>query len=242
MAYDCGMPEGIRYEGRDLEAMSFAPNYHAWIADAFAPFLKGEVAEVGAGSGTFSALLLRPPVANLLAVEPSREMFPLLAERFRGVARVACRQAFFSDISADYRNHFDAIVYVNVLEHIADDENELRRAHESLKDGGAVCIFVPALSWLYSEHDRSVGHQRRYHKPQLKARLEKAGFEIVTLRYFDIVGILPWLFFMKWMKRILTGNAAARYDAVVVPVMRRLESAVPLPLGKNLIAVARKRR
>ncbi|MDO8518317.1 MAG: methyltransferase domain-containing protein [bacterium] len=235
------MVEDFQYEGRDLEAMSLAPNYHAWILREFAPYLGKKVAEVGAGSGTFSALLLQYPTEELVAVEPSREMYPLLLERFRGDARVTCRHESFTTISAQHHGHFDSVLYVNVLEHIADDEKELRHVYESLKDGGIVCIFVPALQWLFGEHDRSVGHKRRYYKEPMKNLLEKTGFEVLKLHYFDIAGVIPWFLFMRVLKQRLGGNTAAWYDSTVVPVMGRIESLMSPPIGKNLVAVARKR-
>lgn len=241
MAYHNEVSVNAQYEGKDLEAMSLAPNYHAWILREFAPYLGKRVAEVGAGSGTFSSLLLQRPITELIAVEPSQEMYPLLAERFNANERVMCKQSFFLDLSAQYKEYFDSVLYINVLEHIKDDEKELRYVYESLKKGGVVCIFVPALQWLYGEHDRSVGHQRRYYKKQLKDLLGKTGFELVTIRYFDIVGVLPWLLLMRVMKKRLTANNAAFYDAVVIPIMSRIESIVSPPLGKNLIAVARKK-
>lgn len=231
-----------RYEGKDIEAMASAPNYYRWIAHIFAPFIKGSVLEVGAGSGTFSELLAERPITELVAVEPSKEMYPILAERFRNSESVVCRQAFFPDICEQYREHFDTAVYINVLEHIADDRAELEHVHSALKDGGVVCIFVPALSWLFSESDRSVGHYRRYHKEPLRKLLEETGFDVVSIRYFDVVGVLPWLLFMKLMKKKVTGNSVAVYDSVVVPMMRRVEAFIPPPLGKNLIVIARKRR
>ncbi|MEN8221394.1 MAG: hypothetical protein ABFS56_34660, partial [Pseudomonadota bacterium] len=48
-----------KYFGRDLEAMSFANNYHLWILDELRPFLGKHLLEVGAGSGDFSKLLLQ---------------------------------------------------------------------------------------------------------------------------------------------------------------------------------------
>ncbi len=222
--------------------MSLAPNYHEWILREFSPYLGTKVVEVGAGSGTFSFILLRRPVEKLFAVEPSLEMYPLLVERFRGDARVICLKELFTDISAQYRGYFDSVMYINVLEHIENDEKELQHAHESLKDGGTICIFVPALQWLYGEHDRSVGHKRRYYKREMRDLLEKTGFEIITIHYFDIVGVLPWFLLMRVMRKRLTGNNAAFYDAVVVPLMSRIESFISFPLGKNLVAVARKKR
>ena len=54
-----------QYFGKDLEAMSFALNYHRWIMDELAPFLGGSVAEVGAGTGSFSKLILDAGVSRL---------------------------------------------------------------------------------------------------------------------------------------------------------------------------------
>ena len=66
------------YFGRDLEAMSFARNYHAWVLAEIAPYLGARVAEVGAGIGSFSSLILQTDVSRLDAFEPSGNMFPSL--------------------------------------------------------------------------------------------------------------------------------------------------------------------
>ena len=50
------------YPGKELEAMSFAANYHRWIVDEFKPFLGRTAVEVGAGRGDLSALLLQSGV------------------------------------------------------------------------------------------------------------------------------------------------------------------------------------
>jgi SAM-dependent methyltransferase len=228
------------YEGRDIEAMSFAPKYHEWILQELMPHLGKKIVEVGAGSGTFSQLLLRLPIDELLVVEPSKEMFPLLQKRVSGDPRVICAQAFFGDVGVLYTAHFDTVLYINVLEHIKEDQKELQRAYEALTPGGTLCIFVPALQWLYGEHDRVVGHQKRYYNRQLTTLLESAGFEIVTVQYFDIAGILPWWFLSRLLKRQLSEGNAALYDSLVVPLMSRLESLMRPSIGKNLIAVAKK--
>src|SRR4051812_30371942 len=52
------MQEQWSYPGRELESMVFAANYHRWILDIFRPYLGKRIVEVGAGSGSFSELLL----------------------------------------------------------------------------------------------------------------------------------------------------------------------------------------
>lgn len=232
----------FEYESRDLEVMSFAQKYHEWIVSFFRDYLGKRVAEVGAGSGNFSALLLREPLEELVAIEPSENVYRLLEQHTAEDARVTARNAFFAEVSGEYADHFDSIVYVNVLEHVEDDAAELARVYAALRPGGYVCVFVPALSWLYSEHDASIGHFRRYHKAPLEMLLRGAGFEVVRSRYFDIVGILPWLVLLKWklMKGDPTAGNIALYDTYVVPVSRVLETLVSPPIGKNLLIVGKK--
>jgi SAM-dependent methyltransferase len=228
------------YEGRDLEAMSFAQRYHRWILNEFEPYLGSVTAEAGAGSGNFSEILLSAPIKQLIAAEPSHEMFPVLESRFGGDRRVVPLQSFFKAVSEQHVGQLDSAVYVNVLEHVPDDEQELSWVWSSLRPGGYVCIFVPALSWLYSDFDREIGHYRRYHKGPLRHLLQRTGFETVRLRYFDIAGIAPWYVNFVLLKRSLTASNVALYDRWVVPALRKVESILPVPLGKNLLAVGRK--
>ncbi len=231
----------LEYDGRDLEAMSFAERYHAWIVSLLRPYIGTAVAEVGAGSGSFTELLLKEQgVTELLAVEPSSEMYDRLVATTSHDARVTTKNDFFSVVSNDYQNHFDTVVYVNVLEHVPDDVSELAHVYKALQPGGHVCIFVPALMWLFSEHDKTIGHYRRYHKQPLIALLQGAGFEVRTVRFFDIIGILPWFIVMKLMRTSPAAGSVGLYDRVVVPVARMLESIITPPIGKNLLIVGRK--
>jgi SAM-dependent methyltransferase len=234
-------PNKHEYVGRDLEVMNFAERYHRWILDEFRAFLGPRVGEVGAGTGAFSELLLQEPgLGQLIAIEPSARMHDLLVQRLARDARAITHCGFFEDVAAHNEGALDALLYVNVLEHIEDDRVELAHAYRALRPGGHLCVFVPALSWLYSRFDASLGHYRRYHKDELLALLRSSGFQIAQARYFDMVGILPWLLVMRLLRQTLAGGQVRTYDRWVVPVIRRFEAAISAPLGKNVIAVARK--
>nr|MDQ3806219.1 class I SAM-dependent methyltransferase [Acidobacteriota bacterium] len=75
------MADRLAYAGRDLESMAFARNYHRWILDLFAPHLGTRLVEVGAGTGSFSELLIERRPASLTLVEPSPDMHRRLVER-----------------------------------------------------------------------------------------------------------------------------------------------------------------
>lgn len=224
------------YPGKELEAMGFAANYHRWIVDELAPFLGRRVAEVGAGIGSVSRLLLEKPIEGLVAYEPSENLFPQLRAALAGEPRARVRQAFFGhDTEA-----FDSVAYINVLEHIDNDRGELDLARERLRPRGHLLVFVPALEWLYSPFDRRIGHFRRYSRRALGAMAEGAGLRVVRLRYFDAAGILPWYVNFVLLRRGLGSGGVSLYDRLVVPPMRIAERLIPPPLGKNLLLVARR--
>jgi SAM-dependent methyltransferase len=240
------MDASVTYEGRDLEAMSFARNYHRWILQLFAPYLGRRLVEVGAGSGSFSELLLELPFDSLSLVEPSREMYGLLTrhlETFPQGAKVKPYNAVFRQVAEDIKveQRPDSVIYINVLEHIADDEGELRAIREALAPGGRVLIFVPAMRWLYGSFDRLIQHQRRYTKNELEGKCEAAGFRVRLSRYFDLAGVLPWWVKYRLFKsEAMEPGAVAFYDRFVVPVAKVAEGILPPPVGKNIILVAEK--
>ncbi len=231
------------YFGRDLEAMSFAVNYHRWIARMCQPWVGRSIIEVGAGSGNFTEVLLeayKPEVIS--AMEPSANMYPLLERHYRGHASVRPCQGCLEDWARTSPPKADSAFYVNVLEHIQDDAAELKLAHAALKDDGHLFIFVPALPWLFGTADRNFGHFRRYTKKSLLQVADAAGFEPVRCRYVDVAGILPWwLSFVVMRTETLKPGMVRLYDRVVVPVMSRVERLIPPPVGKNLLLVARKK-
>ncbi|MCB0095663.1 MAG: methyltransferase domain-containing protein [Caldilineaceae bacterium] len=227
----------FEYVGNDLEAMSFATNYHRWIFEHFTSYLGQNVAEVGAGTGNFSQLLLTSTIHHLTAFEPSNDMFPLLHQKLRHLPRATTVNEYFGTVSHQYTRKFDSVVYVNVLEHIEHERPELDFVRQTLKPKGHICIFAPALPFLYSSFDASIGHKRRYQKQQLANLVESAGFNVVHIKYFDVAGILPWYLNFVLLRKNLTVDHVNLYDKVVVPIMRIVEQMTPVPFGKNLLLI-----
>jgi SAM-dependent methyltransferase len=227
------------YPGKELEAMSFAVNYHNWIVGELTPFLGSRAVEVGAGRGDLSTVLLRTRLKHLYAFEPSPNMYPALSAVTEGQSRITAINDYFEPDPA--LGAIDSVLYINVLEHIEDDHAELARACKALRPGGRLLLFVPALRWLFSEADRSVGHFRRYHKKELVKLVEGAGFEVEKARYFDFAGIIPWYLNFVLLKNSFSAGSVSLYDRVVVPPMRLVEKVLRPPIGKNVLLVARKK-
>jgi len=238
---------GEVYEGQDLEALNDLPGYYGWILETFAPYLGGRVLEVGAGTGNFAAHYV-DAVREATLLEPAPNLYRSLAERFSGKAHVAPIRGLLEDWCDGRRGPrslrdgcFDAAVMVNVLEHIEDDRGTVARLGRLLRPEGTLLLFVPALPWLYGSLDALVHHYRRYSSWGLERTVREAGLEVVHLRYFDVLGVVPWFVTGRIFRRRKFDPGAARvYDRIVIPLARRLERWLRVPLGKNLICVARR--
>lgn len=227
------------YPGRDLEVMSVAVNYHQWIYDEFHPYIRGCVAEIGSGIGDYSAHLLHE-VKELHLIEPAENLYQELKTRFSKMEHVKTYPSTLSAAMSDGLGSLNTIIYINVLEHIEDDAAEVELMYRCLTQGGHALIFVPALPALYSRHDREIGHHRRYRRSDLLKLAEEAGFDIVTVKYFDLLGIIPWYVNFKLLGRGLGVGSIDLYDRFVVPIMRPLEKKFPPPVGKNLLVILKK--
>ena len=229
------------YEGRDLEALNDLRNYREWILGVFSDFIVGDTVEIGAGIGSFTDNILAL-CSKLTLVEPSPSLFPALKMAYESDTRISLVQALAEDWVARHpKDSVDTVVMINVLEHIADDRGILTDLAERIRPNGHLLIFVPALQFLYSDLDSLVGHHRRYHLADLRDIVQSAGFEVRNARYFDFAGIVPWLIINKLLRAKSFSRRAVRlYDKFAVPISRTLEAIVPIPVGKNIILVARK--
>jgi 2-polyprenyl-3-methyl-5-hydroxy-6-metoxy-1,4-benzoquinol methylase len=233
--------EPFQYLGEELDAMKFAKNYHQWILSEFRDFLGKTCVEVGAGRGSFTELLLME-TEKLYAVEPDvenvRHLNQIAKKNAEGKMVVINDYFKSSYISAKA----DSLVYVNVLEHIENDVEELKNALTVLNKNGYVCVFVPAIEALYGEVDSKLGHYRRYSKKRLKKNFQKElKLEIRKMKYFDFPGIIPWYINARLLKKANLSTISVKlYDRLVIPIIKPIETFIPPPIGKNLLIVARK--
>jgi SAM-dependent methyltransferase len=225
----------------DLECLAASRNFFDWVLEEFDAYLHGRVLEVGAGTGTITRKLIeRYPDLSVVALEPADNVFARLDAYAALTQRVSARQQTLAEYQARADMGFDAVLYVNVLEHIANDQQEIKLSTDALRQGGALLVFGPALEGLYSELDHKAGHYRRYSLPYLRRIVEGAGLRIVSLRYFDLLGVLPYLVVYRWLHHMdISSSTMWGYDRLIVPASRRLQRVLgDPPAGKNVILVA----
>lgn len=232
------------YPGEELEFTELAVNYHRAILSFFFPYIHGRVLELGAGTGIFTKLLFEANPELVCAIEPCRTLFPILQERVQGEKRAITFQGTLdSYLRNDPTTTYHTAVLVNVLEHIEDDLAKLRQLHQHLETNGHLLLFVPALRMLYGVHDKLVGHFRRYSRKELREKCEEAGFHVVKLFYFDLIGAPLWFFQTRVRRRpvhLMNKRMIKLFDKYLVPLTLALENKWKPPFGKSLVAICKK--
>lgn len=156
------------------------------------------IVDVGAGSGFFSDSLADEggkKIANILLIDPGFQKEETLADaRIRGhLARLKAPPKEFKD---------SLLLFMDVLEHVEDDELFLRSILERCRGRNNVLITAPAFMSLYSSHDVFLKHYRRYDLPTLQRIARGAGIAVTAAYY--IYGLI---FPLVWIKRRMIGHS-----------------------------------
>lgn len=215
--------------------MSQAVNYRRWIYSKVERLLGATILEVGGGIGNFTEMY--PQSSKVVTIEPHPECVEALRTKFDGSDRVEVVNADL--LSFETTRRFDSVVCLNVLEHIEDDRAAIGRMAAMLAPGGRLLLIVPACKALYGPVDRALQHYRRYGRREVKGLILTHGLSLQRIEYMNLAGFFGWLINARLLKRAEQSPAqVAFYDRVIVPVMRRVESVIPLPVGQSLFVVA----
>lgn len=121
------------------------------------------ILDLGCGTGHISLML--EPDNHVVSLDPALEGVRITRARRRtpgGYAVGAGEALPFGDGS------FDAVLLIDVLEHIVDDYAVAAESRRVLRPGGWVLCMVPQNPRLYSRIDAANGHVRRYEADELR--------------------------------------------------------------------------
>jgi hypothetical protein len=160
-------------------------------------------------------------------MEPDEKMAAQLRQSHAS-GRLPVRCGVHCGILADLlvERKFTTIIYIDVLEHIEDDQRELNEAAAHLLSGGRIIVLGPAWPHLYSPFDHNIGHHRRYTKGSLKV-LHLDGLQVETAFYLDSIGYLASLANKTMLKQSMpTTRQIIVWDRFMVPVSRVLDPLI----------------
>jgi len=229
----------FKYLGSELDLFAAVRHWKSyWSADV-RPFIRGDVLEVGAGIGSNTRYLDTGRLGRFVCLEPDKQLVGRLEEQLRNGGRkyeVIC--GTLESVPAEQQ--FDTICYIDVLEHIQDDDVELCRAAAHLRHGGRVIVLSPAHQWLFTPFDAAIGHFRRYTRATLKS-ISPAGLEIESCRYLDSVGMAASAANLCFLKQSMpTRQQLHFWDTFLVPPSRIFDRLLLHSIGKTIVVVWRK--
>jgi 2-polyprenyl-3-methyl-5-hydroxy-6-metoxy-1,4-benzoquinol methylase len=128
------------------------------------------------------------------------------------------------------KNIFDVVMYQDVIEHVTDPVQELKRVYKILKPGGVVFLVTPDVGGLWAKllgslwyHYKPVEHVVYFSQKTMQLALENAGFDNIktskTYHIFSLEYVLnrlryyaPTLFgiLVKIVKGMGLGNVSFR--------------------------------
>jgi SAM-dependent methyltransferase len=156
------------------------------------------IIDIGCSSGSMlRALRKRWPNATLIGADYISGPLPGLAASLPGIPFLQ-----FNLVSCPlFSNSVDAVVLLNVLEHIEDDFAAMQQAFRILKPGGVAVIEVPAGPQLFDIYDRQLMHFRRYTLKSLCVKLRRSGFQIEERSHLGVFVYPPFVVVKKRNQR-----------------------------------------
>ena len=211
------------------------------------------IMEVGCSGGYFIRLLAATfPEAVVVGADYPLAFITRLAETLDDIPLIQ----FDLTVCPLPDNAFDAVILLQVIEHIEDHEAAMRQLFRIVKPGGVILLEVPAGRHLYDAFDEYVGHFRRYDMAGLTALVQNAGFEVLDRSHLGFF-LYPAFWSTKRMNQIRAPKTAearremvrgliktsmrpGRVGGVLMKIEEWLRQRIYLPFGMRCLMTARK--
>ena len=227
----------IDYQGWELEHFDNSKNFRNYQNDLIKNYIRGYTAEIGPGNGENLQLYL-DRVEKVDLFEPSKILFENLQSKYHDNQNVVLINKEFSLTV----NTYDTILYLDVLEHIQNDLDEINKSFNSLKSGGKLIINVPAFQYLYSKFDEDVNHFRRYDKKSFTDLIQNLDHSSYQMKYYDSVGYL-----LSLISKIFLNDYKKNFHQKIkiwnslIPLSKVLDKLCFNLFGKSLIVIINKK-
>lgn len=219
---------------------------HDQLTRFLAPLASKKILDVGSGSGMLIGELQQLGI-DAYGIDSSAEAIAYGTKE--GVRNLSVMP---STNKLPYPEaHFDAVLAMDVLEHLRDESDALSEFTRVLKKDGMLFVTVPAYMFLWGKQDEVSQHFRRYTMGGMIELFRTDGnFEIVRRSYFNTF-LFPLVCLVRIGSRIF--NRAGRgsdFDLNNGPVNaicffifdleRRLLKYVNFPFGVSILLVLKK--
>jgi ubiquinone/menaquinone biosynthesis C-methylase UbiE len=239
-------------ETREYELMDKIEHAHFWfvakrkflsiVLDKYLP-QGGRMLDVGCGTGAVMEFLKSR--GEIEGVDMSEEALKYCRAKSLNVRHGLADKIDYPDET------FDVVLALDVLEHLDNDGAAINEIHRILKTGGIFIATVPAHKFLWSYHDESLHHKRRYAKKEFEDLLGKQ-FKVSLVSWIHACIFLPTLI-MRGAKKFFGKNTGGSDVKEInnfvnrvgklcyAPELAYFKFFGGLPFGVSLIGVAVKK-
>ena len=226
----------MEYPGLELETFDKAKIWRKYIFFLIKKYFKNEILEVGAGIGSFTKNYINE-FNNITLSETDSKNLDYIKKKF-GTKKIDTSDKLIQNIN----KKFNTIIYLNVLEHIEGDIDEINNALEKLNSNGYLIVLVPAHNKLYSKFDKAVGHVKRYELDFFKKN-KFENTELVDLYYLDCLGYLLYYINRIFFKEETYPSKfkVMVWDKFFTPITILIDFLLRYRFGKNIMCIYRKK-
>jgi SAM-dependent methyltransferase len=223
-----------------LEVIAKADKFNRWMFETIRPYCHGNILEIGSGIGNISHFFIQRGYSITLS-ETDEYYIDQLKKTFKET-NIFCLDIVHQDFHEKFARlfqTFDTVIFLNVLEHIYNDEQAIENCRHFLKPGGSLVVLVPAYAFLFSKLDRELHHYRRYTSRNLSTLVSKKNFIVRKVFYFNAMGILAWTY-GKFSGLHSIPSKEMKLFNNLVPLAKFIDKILFRKAGLSVILVAQK--
>jgi len=186
---------------------------------------RGSILDVGCGLGEF-LIVARDAGWDAKGVELSKYSADIAKKKFK----LDVFNGRLDDVNTTgkFKEKFDVITMIEVIEHLPNPLENLKKCHELLKHQGIIVIQTGDVESLYSKIKGKnwpyylAGHLNYFSRRTLKRMLEKAGFEVIKIYSGDEISFRARLQCLSLLKRQKLINKTEHLKQIIMHIVRKM--------------------
>ena len=208
-----------------------------------------DVLEIGPGSGVLSREIIKIRKAkgkkiDIDCIEIDKEFYRVLKKQkiFRNTYNKN-----FEEIRI--KGKYDLIILLDVLEHLKNDRQAIKKLNNLNRKNGHLILAVPAYPFLFSYHDKIAMHYRRYSFKPLRRMLMKNNYEVTKATYFNSF-LFPAIFLIRKIFNTKGQESDVSKGGFFNRILKILGSievffircGIRIPFGTSILIICRKKK